>query len=329
MDKLLKFCLIDILKGHSICEFLGRKAYIKHLTILDSGEIDFKKEEFREKGLKSGLFSEKEKNDIIIKDKLWSKDKDNEIEELKVYIDNLKQSKRKLLKSQEIQELVDLIDININKLDILIKEKKELIGLTAEEYSNRRINEYYIFISMFEDENLKKHFFSALDFEDLDNEQLYALIEIYNNIMSKFNEKNLKKISLSSDYLNLFNLSEGSMNLYGKPSVNLTFYQIELMSYAKYFKDMLSNAKTPPPKESFADPDKLIEWIESGKNIEEILSKNKSKKNNDLVGSSIVGGSKEDIEKIKTAPNTFSLDKEAEKKGGILTMQDLIKLHGL
>jgi hypothetical protein len=118
--------------------------------------------------------------------------------------------------------------------------------------------------------------------------------------------------------------------MYGKCIVNLTFYQMEIFGYARYFKNALSQAKHRPPDEYYENPDKLIEWLDSSKNAEEVLSKNEAsaKKTEGTIATSIVGANKEDLAKIGKDENSISLHKEAEKKGGVLTMEDLMKMHG-
>jgi hypothetical protein len=81
------------------------------------------------------------------------------------------------------------------------------------------------------------------------------------------------------------------------------------------------------------DPEKLIEWYEGSKNVEEVLNKNSKVAQKDNVATSIIGATSEDINRlgIKNDNETVAIDlnKEAAKKGGKLDMQDLIKLHGL
>jgi aryl carrier-like protein len=117
--------------------------------------------------------------------------------------------------------------------------------------------------------------------------------------------------------------------MYGKSIVYLTFYQIEIFGYAKYFKNQLSYAKHKPADEYFEDPDKLIEWLESSKNVEELLEKTSNSKA-DTVSTSIIGATKEDLKKAGLdESNSISLTEEAKKRGGTLSMEDLMKLHGI
>lgn len=328
----LRLLFVDILKGYSLCYYKNNKLYFKHNTSFDSGDIDHIKEEFLNRARSKGLFTEKDKEKYIIKENLWSEDKNKEIDKLKSDISGLKQTKSKLFKNDDINEINKYLDDKKIQLINLITEKKELLGFTVEDYANKKINEYYMFSSLFKDKDLNNKFFSEQEFDELEDVDISDILKIYDNINKSFTEINLKKIALSAHYLNLFNLCEENIyNFYGKPIIYLTFYQMEVFGYAKYFKNALSEAKHRPPDEYYDDPEKLIEWLESSKNAEEVLNKTEQNHNKTegAIATSIIGAKKEDLEKIGKDENGISLHKEAEKKGGVLTMQDLMKMHGV
>jgi hypothetical protein len=328
----LKLSFIDILKGYSLSYYKNNKLYFKHNTSFDSGDIDQLKQEFIEIAQKKGLPTEDQKEDYIILEDLWSKDKNKEIKDLKFDISNLKQTKSKLFKNEDINEFNKQIDVKKLQLINLISERKELLGFTAEDYANKKINEYYMFNSLFKDKNLKDKFFSEQEFDELENEDISKILQIYNDINKNFTENNLKKIALSSYYLSLFNIcDESAYNLYGKPIIYLTFYQMEVFGYARYFKNALEQAKHRPTDELYESPEKLIEWLESSRNAEELLNKTEEghKGTEGAIATSIIGAKKEDLAKIGKDENSISLHKEAQKKGGVLSMDDLIKMHGV
>ena len=327
----LRLLFVDILKGYSLSYYKNNKLYFKHNTSFDSGEIDHLKQEFIEKAKKNGLPTENQKEEYLILENLWSKENNEKINKLKSDISTLRQTKSKLFKSDDINEFNRQIDQKKLELITLAAERKDLLGFTVEDYANKKINEYYMFNSLFRDKDLKDRYFSEQEFDELENKEISEVLEIYNSINKNFVENNLKKIALSSYYLSLFNLcDENAYNLYGKPIVYLTFYQMEVFGYARYFKNALSEAKHKPSDEYYEDPDKLIEWLESSKNVEEVLSKNENnqKKTEGAIATSIVGAKKEDLAKIGKDENGISLHKEAQKKGGTLSMEDLMKMHG-
>jgi len=328
----LRLLFIDILKGYSLSYYKDNKLYFKHNTSFDSGEIDHLKQEFIEKAKKNGLPTEDQKEEYLISENLWSKENNEKINKLKSDISTLKQTKSKLFKSDDINEFNRRIDQKKLELITLASERKDLLGFTVEDYANKKINEYYMFNSLFKDKELKERYFSEQEFDELENKDISEILNIYNDINKNFVETNLKKISLSSYYLSLFNLcDENAYNLYGKPIIYLTFYQMEVFGYARYFKNALSEAKHKPSDEYYEDPNKLIEWLESSKNVEEVLNKNENnqKKTEGAIATSIVGAKKEDLAKIGKDENGISLHKEAMKKGGTLSMEDLMKMHGV
>lgn len=325
----LKLTFIDILKGFSKAIYNDDTIYIKHNTTLGSGNIDYKKLDFEQKAKKRGLPTKKEKEEYLIKEALWSVEKNDQIKKIKNKILNLKQTKSKLFKNEDIKYINESIQKEEKELFSLEIELAELLGFTVEDYGNKKINEYYMFISLFKDEDLKIKFFSEEEFEDLENLGVSKLIKIYNDNNKLFSERRLKKIALSPFYLNLFNLSpENPYYLYGKPIIELTFYQMEIFSFARYFKNAVSNAKHSPPDEYYSEPDKLIEWLETSRNAEEIIDKGGNTKGETTVATSIIGAKKEDLAKIGADKNVISLDDIAKQKGGTLTMEDLLKLHG-
>lgn len=327
---LLRLYLVDILKGYSKTYLNDKLIYIKHMDSVSSGDVDLKKEEFYHKALKNKLPSLADQEAYILKEELWSEEKNKEIKKIKEYITGLKKTKLKLFREQELKAINEQITNEEKKLLNLSLEKKELIGFTAEDYANKKINEYYMFISLYKDTELKENFFSQNEFDELENVDITKLVQIYNDKLSIYNDKNLKKISLLNSHLTLFNISDDNpYYMYGKSIVYLTFYQIEIFGYAKYFKNQLSYAKHKPADEYFEDPEKLIEWLESSKNVEELLEKGASNKA-DTVATSIIGATKEDLKKAGLdESNTISLTEEAKKRGGTLSMEDLMKLHGI
>jgi endonuclease V-like protein UPF0215 family len=328
----LRLLFVEILKGYTLSFYKNNKIYFKHNTSFDSGDIDYIKEEFLQKAKKNGLPTEKEKEKYLITEGLWSDSKNEEIKKLKFLISGLKQTKSKLFKNDDIEELNKQIQDKQLELIKLINEKKSFLGFTVEDYANKKINEYYIFNSVYKNKNLTDRFFSEEEFDELENKDISEISEIYDKVNKDLTENNLKKIALSSHYLSLFNIcDENAYNLYGKPIIYLTFYQMEVFGYARYFRNALSEAKHKPPDDYYENPDKLIEWLESSRNAEEIIedSEKYHKNTEGSIATSIVGAKKEDLAKIGKDEVGVSLHKEADKKGGVLSMQDLMKIHGL
>ena len=239
----------------------------------------------------------------------------------------MRKTKPKLLLQAQIDSINKDIEKNEIELGKILAEKESIIGFTAEEYAQRRINEYYMYISILNENG--NRLFGEDEFQELDEEQVTEIMTIYSKNNEKFKAEVLKKIALADFFTNIFYLCEDNVfNFYGKPVINLTFYQIEIYSYGRYFKSLIQNSEDKIPDHIVEDPDKLIEWAQSSKNVKEVLEKNSGE---EAGASSIMGATKEDLAKAGVDKNedVIDLSQKAKEQGGRLTMEDMMKLHGV
>lgn len=303
--------------------------FIKHLSHLDAADIDIYRQQCLDKAISRNLPLYKTKLDKIIEDGLWSQEKEREVEETQNFIIHLKHSKQKLLLDKEKKIVDKEIDNYNDRLFNLIKEKQDLIGKTAEDYAHKKVNEYYLYISLYKDQYFKNRFYAWEEFDELDQHELNNILYKYNEKINPFNSSVLKKISLMPSFMNLFLLCEDDIfTFYGIPVINLTFYQIELFQAAKNFKFILRNSKISPPPEIMNDPDKLLEWFENTNKVSDIIDNNNIPQSDDKAdvvgGTSIVGAKSKDYEKfgVDDKDNQALMKKLHEK--GELSWQDLI-----
>jgi hypothetical protein len=171
------------------------------------------------------------------------------------------------------------------------------------------------------------------EFEELDQYELFNFVSHYSESARKFSHHNLKRIGVSSFFLNYFYLCEDNPYFfYGRPITHLTFYQVELFGYARYFKDLMSKSTIKHPDEYNDDVDKIIDWYESSSNLEKLHEdKNMTNgKETAVQAVSVMGATKEDLKKLKQDnTGSVSLEDAAKKKGGSLSFEDLMKLHGV
>ena len=326
----LKVIFSEILRGYTLTESekFG-KVKIKHFTNYDSAELDIKNKYFYDKALKEGLPTRQQRIDFLIKEDIWTDEKNKNIIELRSLLAGLQKSKSKVFLKAHIDDINRQIQENQVKLTQAEVEKEEMIGFCAEVYSSRRVNEHYMHNALLCESGEK--LFTNEEFEELESDKVMNLIETYNKSTKKFNSTVLKKVSLAPFFTNLFYLCENNAHVFfGKPLVNLTFYQIELFGYARYYKSMMENSEAKVPDEIRENPDKLIDWFDSTKSARETLDKSK---NEGLEGSatSLVGATKDDLKRLGLDnPNeTINLAKKAAEKGGSLTMEEMMKLHGV
>ena len=267
--------------------------------------------------------------DHLLEEDIWTEEKNKEILNLQSLIAGLKVSKSKVFLQVHIDQINNDLKKNQAELSTLSLKKEELIGFSAEAYAARRINEHYMH-NAFLRENGEK-LFTEEEFEELEEGKLVNLIGTYNKSAKKFNSSDLKKLSVSGFFTNLFYLCENNAySFFGKPLVQLTFYQIELFGYGRYYKSLIENSDNKLPNEISSNPEKIVEWFESSKSAQATLDKSK---NAGAEGSatSLVGATKEDLKRLglDNPSETINMAKKASEKGGKLNMDDMMKLHGM
>ena len=113
-----------------------------------------------------------------------------------------------------------------------------------EGFAEKKINEQYIRLSTYRDEFLEENKFTRAKFDELENQELANLVGLYNAATAKFVGDSLKLTALSPLFLNFFYLcDDNAVNFYGKPVVELSFYQAELFGSGMRFKNILSDTK--------------------------------------------------------------------------------------
>jgi len=325
----LKVVFSEILRGHTL---VSSPKYgdvkIKHFNNFDSAELDIKNDFYYQKAINEGLPTRKQRIDYLLKEKIWTPEQNKEIVHLKSFIKGLKSSKSKVFLQTHIDQINTQLNENQLKLSQMELEKEDLIGFCAESYASRRINEHYMFNALCDSKN--QRLFTREEFEDLSESKLMEYIALYNKSTKKFKHETLQKISVSGFFTNLFYLCDNNAHVFfGKPLVELTFYQVELFGSGRYFKSLMEQADANVPEEIKDDPEKIVEWFDSTKSAKEVLEKSRNA-GQDGSATTLVGATKQDLERLGLASpeETVDLAQKAAEKGGKLTMQDMMKIHG-
>jgi len=318
----------DVILGYSY--IASENIYIKHPFEIDLGLIeDLYIQHFNEAKVR-GLPDEKSKINELCKADLWTEDKEKKIIYNRKQVANLRDTLKKIIIKSQATTINNQIKGLEKESNEILKEREELLGVTAEKYANKRSNEMIIYRSIFKDSDLKINLFNEEDFEELDIKELSKYILIYNTVIDYFNQKNIKKMAVLPFFLNSLFLTENDIHIfYGKPIVELSTFQLELFSNGLMYKNILSKGASPI-EEYYDDLDQLVDWYELNKNIgsaSEVKHRSKEKD-----GATYIGASKDEIKSINqfdSKDEIIDIAKEAEKAGGELSMQDIIKLHGL
>lgn len=334
-DDLQEFNLIkkiykDVINKYSIFELNNQKIYIKHLTDNEISRTYDKYLDFFKKARNIGLLNEKEKLELLYEKNIWNKEKEQKIELLKKEIKHNLETKRKLIIKAQIKSVENKIDKLEKELDALIKERSENLGITAEEYSTRKSNEYLIYLSFYKNENFDSLFESEEEFYNLEVDLLIKYASIYHQYNDLFSTENIKKLAASSFFINIFFLCENNpMIFFGRPITELTYNQINLFSVAKTYKYVLEKSGEYPPTyiEKLSD---LVQWYES-RSLGDFKSKNKNKSTDkEFSGQTYIGATEEEMKKmVSSSDEVIDLVKEAKKSNKDLSFEELLKIHGV
>ena len=306
----------DVVRGYSrgTSEVFGR-FFIKHFRSFDFSEIEAEKEKHLSHARRSGLKTITEAEEEAIKKGFWSPEKEKEISQTRIFVDNLILTKKKSVLKTQIDALNEEIKKTETKLKNLEAEKEEIIGYCADHFANKKITEFYIRISMFNDVEFREPVFSQETFESVNEKELEHLTVVYNHCTDKFNSNILKQVALTPAFLNGFYLCKNNpFSFYGKPIIELSTYQVELFGYGIYFKNIFADGKDSIPDDIRDDPEALVEWYDSHQNAEKILEKTKGREGGAVA---IVGASAEDRKRLGLDGKTIDFSTEAQNTVGV------------
>jgi hypothetical protein len=330
-DKILRKAFGDIVNGYSVCNLFGETAYILHLGHFSQLEIDSIYDMYYQKAIKQGVPSEKDAIKFAIDNKLWSRSKQDEIKEIECKIEYAIQNKKVQTLPSQIKKINEEIANFQKELQEITQDRNIVLGITAELFSEQKTNHYYIYSSFYRDKQLSVKFFNQSQFDYLDDIELMDIIKIYNTEISICGQDSIKKIALKPFFQNYFYICHNLMDFFGKPAVYLTYNQVSLANYGRYFKNLLENNDKIPDKIK-ENPDELIDFVTVKRNHDTSTNRNSSRGSDDdtaQFASLPFNATKEDLETLGyDKENSVNLNDVAKAKGGSLKMTDLMKLAG-
>ena len=314
----------EIVMGFSVSTYMEKPVFIKHFSEMDNGRQAGQSTVFFNTAKKIGLLEREDKLQLLLKQGFWSIASEAEINELEKSISNSEMLIKNLIIKKQIKEAKQKKAEVESKLKELVDEKEECVGFCVEDFVSQKMNDLVIFNSFFKDEQLSQQLFSREEFDNLSQSDISSLIKVLNNFYAEFSHNQIKRICACYFFINLFSLaSEDIPSFYGTHVTNLTILQVNLFSQGRYFKSLMQSRKenVNPPSDIVADPDKMIEWYDS------LSASSRQVDLNREGGTSYVGATKEELQNMVGGGAT-SLEEFAKKKGGSLTMQDFIEMHG-
>jgi len=285
--------LKQIGQGYSKGEVGGDDIYFKHLTFLDHTPVEEFYDETFEWAKKRGLPTEEEQLAFLIDEGIWTESKESQIKQLTSSIEYNKQALPQAFIGQQKKDLKKKIEETETKLLSLRIEKDEVMGETSEKVANRRASEFLIYRCSFSSKKLTKRFFGKTQFQELEASHVQEVVRLYNSLDKMHNTPRIKHICIEPYFVSMFSLCKSSKDFFDATSViGLTYPQVELLSYAKSFSNIILNNKIPDNVKE--DPDGIMDWYLTKNTNSEKIEKMKGKN-----GASIVAGSnKEELDSM-------------------------------
>lgn len=272
MSKVLEAALLrklygDIVRGVSRGTILDRKGYIKHFCPVDQADVENLFLQVFKEATTSGLPTDEERLALTDKDGTWTRINEQEMLDKEKWIRSLHKTKATLDIPEQIISVGSDIETAQTELFEMRYNREACLGLTAEQYAQKKLNEIQVFNSIFADITCAAPMFSSEDFEELSDIEFGRMVLDYNNSLDDMTADNIKKIANSSFFLEYFDLCDTGnyTGFFGKPIAILTYFQAQLLSYGRIFKAIHSSGHPIPP-DIMDKPDKILEWFPTVRN---------------------------------------------------------------
>ena len=314
----------EIFDGYTELNYFGTPVYLKHFSIRDQRYIHRFYEKYKSIASSRGIPQEKEMLLQLRNDGLWSDEDDLKIINLESEIESLKQTKKSLSLPSQKESFQKDIDEKTQELFKIKLNRKEIVGKTAEDYGSSRSNEEFIRYIIYKDPELKDHLFTDEEFINLDDDKIAELLNQYSKCTNKLTEDVIQECVLR-DFFNMYlSQTEDISAFYGKPIIHLSVFQLKLAIYARIFSNIFQYHDDVPDSIK-KDPSALLRFAESKKTSKEGRS---SSRDTDGGATAVFGATREDLEFVDSNAKKISLSDELAKQGGVMDMEQLMKLMG-
>jgi len=315
----------EISKGYSVVNLNCGKAFIKHASLKEINSYHETYDYFLEKAKIKKIPTQEELFKSLSETGQWTKVQEDELQQQEAELKNLKQTEKKLFREFEKKPIRN----RINEVKKSLKENQDLknsfVRITAENYAEKKSNEFFIQRCVYEDEELSNLLWTEEEFQELDISSIAEVFNSYHECLAKFSEKNLKQISISGVFRNMIGVfDEDLSNFFNEPLIDSSFYKVNLLNYAKMFTSIFKNKDIPA--EISNDADKILNYLDEMSSKKEKAKRilDKSEKSD---GFSYAKASKEDLEDIGIRKTGKDIHEIAKEKGGELSMEDFMEMH--
>lgn len=324
-DENLADIIAEIFDGVTVLNSSFGPIYVRHFGQLELRRTFSKKKEYLEQAKNRGLMTHEETLNMLYKDEMWSKESEKIIEEKKLFIENLQKGLTKIKIPSKREQHKKLIKNEINNLNKLENERTSLLGLTAEKYAQKKVNQEFFEYLLFEDKDFKQSIFSKLEYSDISKET--ELNELQEKFFLRMSDDNISRAALCPFFSPYLSYCENVHDMYGKPIKDLSAFELKLLTYARTFLNIFKNSQKEIPSHVARDPEALLDFYDMQKDESK---RNRGKASEGDGGTTYFGANKQDIQYMKSeGEDAIDLTKEMKKKGGSMNMKEFMDLHGV
>ena len=315
----------EIFDGYTEASFGGKPVYLKHVSIRDQRYIHKYYDRYKDLAISKGLETEEDRLAYIIKEEIWSNEDDAQIEVLTLQIERLQQTVSQLpLPSQREAMAQDVRKLRQEKADLLMR-RRELMGKTAEEYATSRSGDELLRFLLFKNSDLKENLFTEEEFGELEAWEIVEINKCQQDVAERLEDDLIQKAILRPFFSMYLSLCENAGDFYGKPITELTVHQLRVVLYGRMFFNIFQHTDDIPDNIR-DDPEKLLSFADAQRNDKS--GKSKSGLREDADASMVFGATKEDMKSLGGKQGNLQLAEEAEKHGGKLNMEQMMRLAG-
>ncbi len=244
-ERILRGAYFDILSGFSSTEIDEKKAYIKHFDLQTQTIIDNYYHEVFSKARKKGLLTEQESIEEVLQSGAWTQKEEDQLRISRAGLAKLQEGIASAISEAMADSMQGALQETKNKIAELENKRSSLITNTCEQIAERRSSDLIIRYSFYK-ENKKDPFFSEQEFDMLDRKDLAELVSLYNKAVTPLSAENIQSISIADFFTSYYSIAQEDLgDFFRKPIHELTYFQVNLLNYAKLFSNILKNLDPP------------------------------------------------------------------------------------
>ena len=239
----LRRAFVDICKGYSVTSYQDKPLYIRHLGHFHHLSYDDLQARFEKDAVAKGAKTEAQRLIDLRARGQWSDQKEKDIEVQKDAIIRFEEGKKTVSQPSVLRSYDQQIADERAKLTKLVTEKHELLGMTAEAYAQRMLNDYYIVTNLFSDRDLTQLVFTTDSFDTFPDSVVEEILDIYNKAIDNCSDYNLRRLAVQDFFTSYYGLAGDDIKaFFGRSICDMTYYQIRLANIARYFKSIMEQS---------------------------------------------------------------------------------------